>query len=147
MNDNYGDDFVKEIEDDLKARSMGLGDDKVLYTIEQVADILGLSEKETTRLISLGEIQAVLVGKKIRVTQKSLDNFESALISARPSTEGPILYSAEQVAEILQLSLDNVWKLLKEKRIKGFKIREGRSSWRIPKDALDEFIREKMKKG
>jgi excisionase family DNA binding protein len=57
------------------------------------------------------------------------------------------LYSAEQVAEILQLSLDNVWKLLKEKRIKGFKIREGRSSWRIPKDALDEFIREKMKKG
>jgi excisionase family DNA binding protein len=147
MNDNYGDDFVKEIEDDLKARSMGLGDDKVLYTIEQAADILGLSEKETTRLISLGEIQAVLVGKKIRVTQKSLDSFESALISAKPSAEGPILYSAEQVAEILQLSLDNVWKLLKEKRIKGFKIREGRSSWRIPKDALDEFIREKMKKG
>jgi excisionase family DNA binding protein len=147
MNDNYGDDFIKEIEDDFKARSMGLGDDKILYTIEQAADILGLSEKETTRLISLGEIQAVLVGKKIRVTQESLDNFESALISARPSAEGPILYSAEQVAEILQLSLDNVWKLLKEKRIKGFKIREGRSSWRIPKDALDEFIREKMKKG
>jgi len=144
---NGGNDFIKEIEDDFKARSMGLDKDSRLYTIEQTADILGLSEKETTRLISLGEIQAVLVGGRIRITQESLDKFESALISSKPSAERPILYSAEQVAEILQLSLDNIWKLLKEKRIKGFKIREGRSSWRIPKDALDEFVREKMKKG
>lgn len=147
MSDGFGDDYIKEIEDDFKARSMGLDDAGKLYTIEQVADILGLSERETTRLISLGEIQTVVVGRKIRITQDSLDNFKSTLISARPLAEETVLYSAEQVAEILQLSLDNVWKLLKEKRIKGFKIREGRSSWRIPKDALDEFIRDKMMKG
>ena len=61
-------------------------------------------------------------------------------------SQDPVLYTAEQVAKILKLSIDNIWNLLKTGKLKGFKIREGRSSWRIPSDSLDDFIERRTRK-
>ncbi len=58
----------------------------------------------------------------------------------------PVLYTAEQVAKILKLSVDNIWNLLKTGKLKGFKIREGRSSWRVPADSLEDFIESRTNK-
>jgi excisionase family DNA binding protein len=65
---------------------------------------------------------------------------EGARVIAEGQLKERVLYTAEQVAKILQLSIDNVWLLLQKGRMKGFKIRDGRSSWRIPAENLEEFI-------
>ena len=66
-------------------------------------------------------------------------------IASLPKESELVLYSAEQVAKILQLSVDNVWNLLKSGKLKGFKVREGRSSWRVTSENLKEFIEARTK--
>lgn len=125
-----------------------------LYTIKEASDITGISEGELIRLVLLKKVKALRIGKSIRISE---DKLESFLDSLTGKTSGEmnhvgedlehkkILYTAEQVAKILNLSVDNVWLLLKTGKLKGFKIREGRSSWRIPAKSLDEFIDFRMK--
>jgi excisionase family DNA binding protein len=49
------------------------------------------------------------------------------------------VYTPEQVAEQLQVSLKTVTNYLREGRLKGFKV--GRL-WRITEDDLEEFLRQ-----
>ena len=98
----------------------------------------------------LKELKAIKIGRSIRISEKEFEVFLKKLCGTVESDNIPaaakgqlkerILYTAEQVAKILQLSIDNVWLLLQKGRLKGFKIREGRSSWRIPAESLEEFI-------
>lgn len=119
-----------------------------LYTIKEAADLTGISESELINLIMQKQLTAIRIGKAIRIKEKDLDKFldlftgstEEKQEEAESKNSGFILYSAEQVAKILQLSVDNIWNLLKSGKLKGFKIREGRSSWRITSDNLKEFI-------
>ena len=114
-----------------------------LYTISQLSEFTGISEHELIRMVLLKKIHAVRLGKSIRITEDGLERFLENL-SDNPIPEFdfavPVLYTAEQVSRILQLSVDNVWLLLKSGKLKGFKIREGKSSWRIPEKNLDDFI-------
>jgi len=122
-------------------------DNKKLYTIKEISELAGISEQEIIRMIMLKKIPAVRIGKAIRVKEETLEKFLDSFIGEKgliSDNEEPVLYTAEQVAKILQLSVDNVWNLLKTGRLKGFKIREGRSSWRIPAKSLDEFIENKI---
>ncbi|MBC8387165.1 MAG: helix-turn-helix domain-containing protein [Actinobacteria bacterium] len=122
-------------------------DNKKLYTIKEISELAGISEQEIIRMIMLKKIPAVRIGKAIRVKEETLEKFLDGFIGGKElisDNEEPVLYTAEQVAKILQLSVDNVWNLLKTGRLKGFKIREGRSSWRIPAKSLDEFIENKI---
>jgi excisionase family DNA binding protein len=122
-------------------------DSKKLYTIKEISELAGISEQEIIRMIMLKKIPAVKIGKAIRVKEETLEKFLDSFIGGKgpvSDKEEPVLYTAEQVAKILQLSVDNVWNLLKTGRLKGFKIREGRSSWRIPAKSLDEFIKNKI---
>jgi excisionase family DNA binding protein len=122
-------------------------DNKKLYTIKEISELAGISEQEIIRMIMLKKIPAVRIGKAIRVKEETLEKFLDSFIGGKgpvSDKEEPVLYTAEQVAKILQLSVDNVWNLLKTGRLKGFKIREGRSSWRIPAKSLDEFIENKI---
>ena len=124
-----------------------------LYTIKEAADITGISESELINLIMQKQLNAIRIGKAIRIKESDLDKFLDMFTGEESknndSTElkdsGLILYSAEQVAKILQLSVDNIWNLLKNNKLKGFKIREGRSSWRITSDNLKEFIEARTK--
>lgn len=124
-----------------------------LYTIKEAADLTGISESELINLIMQKQLTAIRIGKAIRIKEKDLDKFldlftgstEEKQEEAESKNSGFILYSAEQVAKILQLSVDNIWNLLKNGKLKGFKIREGRSSWRITSDNLKEFIEARTK--
>lgn len=119
-----------------------------LYTIKEAADLTGISESELINLIMQKQLTAIRIEKAIRIKEKDLDKFLDLFTESTDEKQeevesknsGFILYSAEQVAKILQLSVDNIWNLLKNGKLKGFKIREGRSSWRITSDNLKEFI-------
>ena len=123
---------------------------KKLFTIREISNLAGISEQEIIRLVMLKELKAVKIGRSIRISEKEFEIFSKKLCGTSKSDDTPviakgqlrerILYTAEQVAKILQLSIDNVLLLLQEGRLKGFKIREGRSSWRIPAESLEEFI-------
>ena len=121
-----------------------------LLTIQEVSNLVGASEQEIIRLIMIKELKAIKIGKTIRISEIEFEMFSKKLCDVAGSYNTPaasqevlkerVLYTAEQVAKILQLSVNNVWLLLQEGTLKGFKIRDGRSSWRIPEESLKEFI-------
>jgi excisionase family DNA binding protein len=121
-----------------------------LFTIREVSNLAGISEQEIIRLIMIKELKAVKIGRSIRISEMEFDIFskklcgtlesDSARVIMQSRLKERVLYTAEQVAKILQLSIDNVWLLLQKGSLKGFKIRDGRSSWRIPAESLEEFI-------
>ena len=125
-------------------------EEKKLFTISDVAEMVGISESEIIRVVMLKKLKAIRVGKAIRIKEEDLESFLNSFIGEeqqkKTSSSDPVLYTAEQVAKILKLSIDNIWNLLKTGKLKGFKIREGRSSWRIPSDSLDDFIDSRTRK-
>lgn len=48
------------------------------YTVEEAAELLSLSRAQIYRLIDLGEIETVKIGKSRRLTSRQLDAFLSA---------------------------------------------------------------------
>lgn len=124
-----------------------------LYTIKEVSDLTGISETVLIRFVMLKKINTLRIGKSIRITEQELDRLIKNLSGKRESRgetilfeekNAPVIYTAEEIAEILNLSVDNVWLLLKSGELKGFKIRQGRSSWRIPERYLNEFIEKRI---
>jgi len=122
-----------------------------LYTINQVSELSGISESEIIRFVVLKKINAIRIGRKIRITEQEMERFLDSMINESDrgknnlklylNKDDTVIYTAEQVAKILQLSVENIWLLLKSKKLKGFKIREGRSSWRITAKSLNDFIK------
>jgi len=126
-----------------------MNEEKKLYTIKEVSELVGISESEVIRMVMIRKLPAIRIGKAIRIKEDDLGIFLNGFLSEEEVKTGyrePVLYTAEQIAKILKLSVDNIWNLLKTGRLKGFKIREGRSSWRIPADNLEEFIKSRTKK-
>jgi len=118
-------------------------EEKKIYTIREVSELIGISEAEIIRVVMLKKLRAIRIGKAIRIKEDDLEVFLNIFVEkeqVKAVADGPILYTAEQVAKILKLSVDNIWNLLKTGKLRGFKIREGRSSWRIPTNSLEEFI-------
>jgi excisionase family DNA binding protein len=125
-----------------------------LYTIKDVSAMIGISESEIINLIMQKKMKAIRIDLTIRIKESDLSAFLDFFVGssqsakttiALPKESELILYSAEQVAKILQLSVDNIWSLLKNGKLKGFKIREGRSSWRITSENLKKFIEARTK--
>jgi len=124
-------------------------EEKKLHTISEVAELVGISESEIIRVVMIKKLKAIRVGKAIRIKEEDLEDFLNGFVGKEQEkeiTSDPVLYTAEQVAKILKLSIDNIWNLLKTGKLRGFKIREGRSSWRIPSDSLDDFINRRTRK-
>ncbi len=125
-----------------------MAEEKKLFTIKEVSELVGISESEVIRVIMLRKLPAIRMGKAIRIKEDDLEEFLNGFIGKEEVKTGhrePVLYTADQIAKILKLSVDNVWNLLKTGRLKGFKVREGRSSWRIPASSLDDFIESRTK--
>jgi len=123
-------------------------EEKKLLTIKEVSGLIGISESEVIRMIMLKKLPVVRLGKAIRIREDDLDDFLKEFAVRGEIKAGysePVLYTAEQVAKILKLSVDNIWNLLKTGRLKGFKIREGRSSWRIPAKSIEDFIENRIR--
>jgi excisionase family DNA binding protein len=74
----------------------------LLFTPEQVATKLGLHVKTVRRYIRDGELEAVKVGKRYRVTAKALEEYsgmslESAAAAQRPFTEASSIVSIDEL--------------------------------------------------
>ncbi|MDD3818547.1 MAG: helix-turn-helix domain-containing protein [Actinomycetota bacterium] len=124
-----------------------MNEEKRLFTIKEVSELIGISESEVIRMIMLKKLAVIRAGKAIRIKEDDFEKFLNEFADVDKISTGhkePVLYTAEQVAKILKLSVDNVWNLLKTGRLKGFKVREGRSSWRIPAESLDDFIENRI---
>lgn len=52
---------------------------KMAYTVEEASDLLSLSRAQLYRLIDLGEIRTVKIGRFRRITSRQLDAFVLAL--------------------------------------------------------------------
>ena len=52
------------------------------------------------------------------------------------------IMTLEEVAKVLKISNGPLRKLLKDGEIKGFKL--GKYKWRIPKAAVEEYVKGKM---
>ncbi|MBU4482574.1 MAG: helix-turn-helix domain-containing protein [Actinomycetia bacterium] len=126
-----------------------MNEEEKLYTIKEVSEVVGISESEIIRMVMIRKLPAIRVGKAIRIKEDDLEIFLNVFLGEEEVKTGyrePVLYTAEQIAKILKLSVDNIWNLLKTGRLKGFKVREGRSSWRIPAESLKEFIESRTQK-
>jgi len=126
-----------------------MNEEKKLYTIKEVSEVVGISESEIIRMVMIRKLPAIRVGKAIRIKEDDLEIFLNGFLGeeeVKTDYSEPVLYTTEQIAKILKLSVDNVWNLLKTGRLKGFKVREGRSSWRIPAESLKEFIESRTQK-
>ena len=130
-----------------------MNDENNLYTIKEVSELVGISESEIIKLIMQKKIKAIRLEKAVRIKEKDIEGFLDSFTDSNQNErkvedfidESPTLYSAEQVAKILQLSVENIWNLLKNGKLRGFKIREGRSSWRITSESLNDFIKIRTK--
>ncbi|MEA2016319.1 MAG: helix-turn-helix domain-containing protein [Actinomycetota bacterium] len=125
-----------------------MAEEKKLFTIKEVSDLIGISESEVIRMIMLKRLPVVRLGKSIRIKEDNLDEFLKGFLAkgeVKTAYSEPVLYTADQVAKILKLSVDNVWNLLKTGKLKGFKVREGRSSWRVPAKSLEDFIENRIR--
>lgn len=52
---------------------------KMAYTVEEACDLLSLSRAQIYRLIDLGELETVQIGRARRITSKQIDAFVSGL--------------------------------------------------------------------
>jgi excisionase family DNA binding protein len=59
----------------LNGIAIAIKEHHMLYTVEQVADILQVSPQTVRRLIKEGQIKAVRVGIQLRVKKEELDRY------------------------------------------------------------------------
>lgn len=52
-----------------------LNHSKMAYTVEEACELVSLSRAQMYRLIDLGELETIKIGKSRRVTSKQLDEF------------------------------------------------------------------------
>lgn len=64
---------------------------------------------------------------------------KSTSMYSNPIEDTLVLYTVEEVAEILMVGKNRVYELLAQKKLKGMRI--GNSSWRIPKMAVYQYIK------
>lgn len=62
-----------------------------LFTPEQVANKLDLHVKTVRRYIRDGELEAVKVGKRYRVTAKALEEFSGVPLTSQAATQRPFI--------------------------------------------------------
>ncbi len=52
-----------------------MGEEKKFYTIQEVIEMLGISEKELLRIIKEKKIPVLKVGRALRISEENIDNF------------------------------------------------------------------------
>jgi excisionase family DNA binding protein len=106
-----------------------------IYTVEEVATFLRVSEESVLRTIREGRLRAIKVGRtqggspEYRILQADLDAFLS---------EDRGVHTAEEVANFLGLNKVTVYRYIREGRLKA--TRTGSRNYRITQRDLDEFI-------
>lgn len=68
---------------------------------------------------------------------------QSDLTSTILTEDNLTLLTTDEVAEMLMVGKNRVYELLNKEELKGMRI--GKSTWRIPKEAVLQFIREQSR--
>mgnify|MGYP000000505234 FL=1 len=68
---------------------------------------------------------------------------QSDLTSIILTEDNLTLLTTDEVAEMLMVGKNRVYELLNKEELKGMRI--GKSTWRIPKEAVLQFIREQSR--
>lgn len=63
--------------------------EKMAYTVEEASELLSLSRAHVYRLIDLGRIGTICVGRSRRITSRQLDDFIRSLEQASGPTARP----------------------------------------------------------
>ncbi|MBQ1074252.1 helix-turn-helix domain-containing protein [Micromonospora sp. C31] len=69
-----------------------------MYSVEQVAERLGLHVRTVRGYIRAGRLRAVRIGKQYRIARADLD-----VLTGRPAPERPVGRAAVEVSSILQI--------------------------------------------
>ena len=62
-------------------------EEKKLYTIKEVSELVGISESEIIRVVMLKKLPAIRVGKAIRIKEEDLENFLNDFVGEEKSQQ------------------------------------------------------------
>lgn len=138
---------IKELDTEMKARTIGTDKHIKIYTVKEVAKILNVDIKEILKLIFDKKVSCVWAGKSIRLREKDISDIISHLNKVEEEVPAPVIYSLNQVSKILQISSRDVNRLIKQGYLKAFKLRpdKKRSPWRIRKEDLEYYISKRLR--
>lgn len=67
-------------------------------------------------------------------------SIKSSPMYSNPIEDTLVLYTVEEVAELLMVGKNRIYELLGQKKLKGMRI--GNSTWRIPRMAVYQYIKD-----
>jgi excisionase family DNA binding protein len=102
-----------------------------VYTLDETAQALGLHRNTVSEMVNAGAIRARKAGNRWLVPASALEEFLAGRDNPRR------VYSASEVAAVLGLHVNTVAQLLRAGSIRARKV--GRD-WKIPHDALEEYL-------
>lgn len=73
---------------------------KDLYSIVEVAELLGLHVKTVRNYIHEGRLQSTRVGKQYRITRADLDTFTGGALSSGQPVQAPVATEVSSVVEL-----------------------------------------------
>lgn len=126
--------------------------------VKEVADILGVTRTTLYRMIKAGKIRAVRVGTtEYRIPKDAfIEYLEGSAVAVEPANvkidasraataaetiakpEKSIVYCVEDLISILGVSRNTAYELVRSGKIRAVII--GNNRYRIPKEALDEYL-------
>lgn len=84
---------------------------KDLYSIVEVADLLGLHVKTVRNYIHEGRLQSTRVGKQFRVSRADLDAFTGGALNAGQAVRAPVETEVSSVVEISGINSENAQRI------------------------------------
>ena len=136
----------------------------IVYTFKEVSEILGKGSSYVYKLFQRKKIKAFNFGWKAgwRVTLPNLKKYIDSMARKYPNRifsygerlqkdlekQEPFshdIYNFDEVCEILHISKDFLYRLLRSGRIKGFKFGL-KGGWRVPNECLLEFMEKSSQK-
>lgn len=84
---------------------------KDLYSINEVAAMLGLHVKTVRNHVRDGKLKSTRVGKQYRITRADLDEFTGGALAKGGELQGPVETEVSSVVEIVGINLDKAQRL------------------------------------
>lgn len=119
---------------------------ETLYTVREVADMLGISRYQVYRRIVRGDLRAIEYRQgniHYMITEKALQEYRSAgggdVLSA-PRPPDPRMMRVSQVAIETGYSVETIRQMCHEGRIPCTKGRGDKGHYRIPRAAVEDML-------
>jgi excisionase family DNA binding protein len=103
-----------------------------LYDTKEACELLGISTQSLRRAIAAGKVKTVRLGRFLRIPATEIDRL------AKGETA---LLSAQEAAELLNVSIHMIRTLIKAEKIDAFRLAKS-GPFKIPKSEIDRISRE-----